>query len=190
VNDAIRVLVDEHDAIGGVLDALARRISEESAGGRFDLAFHREAFEFFVEFADHWHHAKEEDVLFPAMEAAGVHRESGPIGCMLEEHDEARRLVASVRDAIARFGAGDARAVAEIHRDGTLYIALLRAHIRKENEILFVMAERALSPAALARLANGFEAADRENGGGAARARLGRVATALASAPVKPGVNS
>ena len=46
--------------------------------------------EFFRVFADKCHHGKEEDLLFPEMEKAGVPKEMGPIGVMLAEHQQGR----------------------------------------------------------------------------------------------------
>lgn len=50
---------------------------------------------FFRVFADLCHHGKEEQYLFPALEAAGIPRESGPAGVMLAEHAEGPRLRAA-----------------------------------------------------------------------------------------------
>ncbi len=61
-------------------------------------------------FADQCHHGKEEDLLFPAMEAAGIPRESGPIGVMLEEHNIGRQYVRGMAEAVSGYRAGETQA--------------------------------------------------------------------------------
>ena len=57
-------------------------------------------------FVDKCHHGKEEEFLFPALEAKGVKREGGPIGVMLHEHEQGRGLVAMLRNAVADYTSG------------------------------------------------------------------------------------
>src|SRR4030065_429878 len=68
------------------------------------------AADFIKGFADGCHHKKEEGVLFPAMQAAGVPSEGGPISVMLAEHEQGRRLTAGMRAAAERLPACDASA--------------------------------------------------------------------------------
>jgi hemerythrin-like domain-containing protein len=73
---------------------------------------------------------------------------------MLMEHEEGRRLV-------ARIAAGDPGTRAGAVRD---YVRLLRAHIDKENGILFPMADAVLDERDVRSLAEAFEAAQAEMG--------------------------
>ena len=49
-----------------------------------------DAMDFIKTFADSCHHAKEEDLLFPAMGEAGFPSRGGPVGVMLMEHEQGR----------------------------------------------------------------------------------------------------
>jgi hemerythrin-like domain-containing protein len=124
-------------------------------------------------FADRNHHAKEEQYLFPALAQAGVPEAGGPIGVMLEEHAEGRALL----DRMAE-GAWDKRAAA-----ARGYARLLRAHIDKENGVLFPLADALLDPPDQAQLMRGFEKVEAEQGAAAFRERaeaaVDRLATAL-----------
>jgi hemerythrin-like domain-containing protein/uncharacterized protein (DUF2249 family) len=137
----------EHEVILRTL-AVAERMADALARGeavdRDGLAW---VVDFFRTFADRCHHAKEERHLFPALERRGVPREGGPIGTMLHEHEEGRRLLAAM-------GSADDRAVAAALHD---YAVLLRAHIDKENGVLFPMAEQILSDAEQRTIAASFE---------------------------------
>jgi hemerythrin-like domain-containing protein len=103
--------------------------------------------EFFRNFADRCHHGKEEAMLFPALEAAGLPRYGGPTGVMLYEHDEGRACVRGIAGAVAHLAA-DPAAAGEIVEHARQFITLLRAHIDKENDVLFIMADSILSPEA------------------------------------------
>jgi len=102
--------------------------------------------EFFRRFADRCHHGKEEGLLFPALERKGFPREMGPIGVMLYEHDVGRSHVRSMAEALQRIQSGDRQARAAFCQHAQAYIDLLREHIYKEDNILFMMAEQAFSP--------------------------------------------
>lgn len=104
--------------------------------------------DFFRTFADRCHHTKEEQHLFPTLERRGVPRDGGPLGVMLHEHEEGRAFLRAM-------GQRDDRAVAQAIRG---YVALLRAHIDKENGILFPIAEQILDDEEQRVLAQAFDA--------------------------------
>lgn len=137
----MQMLVDEHEVITSVLDAVDAVLPRED--DEFPQVFFEKAFDFFVNFADKCHHAKEEGHLFPLMAARGVPQEGGPIGCMLHEHEEGRAHVAAVRNALERTARGDVAARAIVRREATAYVALLRQHIFKENNVCFPLGDHA-----------------------------------------------
>jgi hemerythrin-like domain-containing protein len=138
-----------------VLDALVDRAARSEPAPQADA---RALLAFFRDFADRSHHAKEENALFPALEARGLPRRGGPIGVMLAEHDEGRALLRALADTAA-LGEGEA-ARANFAGAARAYTSLLRAHIQKENEILFRMAERVLDVAEDERITSLFAEAD------------------------------
>jgi hemerythrin-like domain-containing protein len=96
-------------------------------------------------FADGLHHAKEEDLLFPMLVKKGFSPEHGPVAVMLAEHVLGRTYIRGVADGITAFKAGDRSALDAIYENLEEYAFLLNAHINKENNILFRMADQALS---------------------------------------------
>jgi hemerythrin-like domain-containing protein len=69
--------------------------------------------EFFGTFVDRCHHGKEEELLFPALEAVGVSRDGGPIGVMLKEHQQGRDHVANMKADLVRYREGDRTAASD-----------------------------------------------------------------------------
>lgn len=116
--------------------------------------------EFLSVFVDKCHHAKEEEFLFPALEAGGVLREGGPIGVLTAEHEIARRLAADMKNAAAQYAsAGSAAALRSAIRE---YVVLLTEHIQKENEVLFALADVKLDPGLDEAIFEAFEQLERD----------------------------
>lgn len=152
-NASVRtILMNEHRVIEIVLDSVDRMLDE----GVIDREFMLGAVDFIRNFADGCHHAKEEDHLFPALERAGVPREGGPIGCMLNEHEQGRAYVATIVTNLDAAATGDSAAISAVRRAASGYVALLRMHIQKEDNVLFVMAEQALDPQRKQQLIEAF----------------------------------
>jgi len=154
----MQVLKDEHRVIERVLDAMERQLPRP-----IDADFFRQAIDFLRNFADGCHHAKEENELFPVLESAGIPREHGPIGCMLDEHEIGRALIRAMSDNVDAAAKGSARAASMVRRAGTEYIQLLRRHIQKEDNVLFVMADRVLGPEEQDLMREAFGRADRSH---------------------------
>lgn len=108
-------------------------------------------------FADGFHHVKEEDLLFPMMGKKGFSPQQGPVAVMLAEHVQGRAYIKGVADGINAFKAGDRIALESIYSNLEEYAFLLTAHIGKENNILFRMADQALSSEENAQLLVQFD---------------------------------
>jgi len=150
------ILTQEHRAIEARLDQLEERIRGIQAGEPFSRPYFEEALDFFRDEADHRHHAKEENLLFPRMQTRGVPNAGGPIGVMLAEHDEGRRYLQAVRGNLAAAAEGSDAALIAVLQNASAYIEMLRAHIYKEDNILFRMAKMVLSPEDVADLQRAF----------------------------------
>jgi hemerythrin-like domain-containing protein len=98
------------------------------------------------EYADGYHHAKEENQLFPLLVKKGFSNEQGPVSVMLNDHAEGRRFVKGMATEIDNVKQGDESALTMVYEYMQSYIDLLRAHIGKENNVLFRMADKTLSP--------------------------------------------
>ena len=78
----------EHQGIELMLRVLQAVAEKFKRGERVNTEHLDGILEFLSIFVDKCHHGKEEEFLFPALEAAGVRREDGPIGVMLSEHEQ------------------------------------------------------------------------------------------------------
>ena len=159
---ATKVLMDEHRVIERVLASLETAARRLDTGEPMRVGFFFEVANFIKEFADGCHHRKEEGVLFPAMEAAGVPRQGGPIGVMLAEHEEGRQLTRAMRAAAEKVEEGDGTAREDIVQNAQAYVGLLRQHILKEDTVLFPMAESVIQEEKHAEVSKAFDRIEHE----------------------------
>jgi hemerythrin-like domain-containing protein len=155
-------LKKEHQAIKlmlRIMEEVSRRLE---SGEKISSAHLDSILEFIQVFADRCHHGKEEGLLFPAMEEAGVPVEKGPLGVMLYEHNEGRAFVDGMTEALAKYRRGEREAGKDIARNARSYVDLLRKHIDKEDNILYPMADDRLSPETQEDLEKGFEKIERD----------------------------
>jgi hemerythrin-like domain-containing protein len=153
---AIEQLRDEHEAIAlalAILEKLCQRIlfKEEVNPEHFG-----QVLEFIQVFADQCHHGKEEEILFPAIQAAGIPNPGGLFGVM-KEHEQCRILIRQLAAAWQKHRSGDPAAAATVIRSADEYGKFLRPHISMENNTLFPMAEARLSADRQRRLLEDFE---------------------------------
>ncbi|MEW6533416.1 MAG: hemerythrin domain-containing protein [Thermodesulfobacteriota bacterium] len=146
----MRILVDEHVVIKrclALIPQLAIEVDLETDQGRKMVL---SIVDFIRSYADKFHHAKEEDILFPYFD-----ENLEILQVMRQEHDNARSHVKSVFEAVNQ---RDKRTVTERL---TAYRELLIEHIRKEDEILYPWMDRELSISQLGEIHERFEGVDR-----------------------------
>ncbi len=155
-------LKEEHQGIQLMLSILEKVCQRLESGETVDTGHLEKILEFIRVFADKCHHGKEEDLLFPEMERAGIPKEQGPIGVMLLEHSKGRDYVRGMNEAIAGYKRNEANVSSEFVENARNYIALLTQHIDKENNILFPWGERVLSEEQKKKLVEDFEKLEHE----------------------------
>lgn len=110
--------------------------------------------EFIHEFADKFHHAKEEDILFKYLQVPGVLMHCNPVPQMLMEHDKAREFVRNMELAVQE------KSLNGLADNAVQYARLLKEHIYKEDNILYPMGERGLTDEAKTALLKEYAQTD------------------------------
>ena len=141
-------LMKEHQLILKYIDLMERYAEFDLKDLIAPILFEKANFfiQFIHEFADHFHHAKEEDILFRYLEIPGVLTHCNPVPQMLFEHSKAREFVRNMENAI------QTKEINELTVNAGQYARLLKEHIYKEDNILYPMAERGLSDEAKSSL--------------------------------------
>lgn len=143
---AIQELEKEHEAIKLSISLLDRIMEKLLTDSGTDQTDHLEGLlNFFQIFVDKCHHGKEEDFLFPALEKTGVQKQDGPIGVLLTEHETGRRYISQLKSQIPALRKADPREITTANKLVKSYTALIQQHIKKEETILFPLADARLS---------------------------------------------
>lgn len=141
----IRELVNEHVIIKSFLALvpdLCKRLEEERD---LDKELILGIVDFIRNYADKFHHAKEEDILFKYTDEG-----QDIIKVMYEDHKTGRNYVKAILEGL------NTQDVGQITRNLNAYKELLTQHIKKEDEILYPWFDRALSTRQVGELLTRF----------------------------------
>ena len=158
--DITQALVNEHRIILRMIALLERNASRTAAGDYSNWQFFLDGVDFIRNYADRFHHAKEEDVLFEALVKNGMPRENSPVAAMLMEHDLGRGYVGAMESAALEALAGRSGHEGIIAENALAYAELLRGHISKEDEILYPLAERVIPDTMRDAIIDGYARAE------------------------------
>lgn len=140
-----KILSDEHRVIEVVLTCLEKITEEANSAGKLNAVTANQAIDVIRTFADKCHHGKEENHLFATLVEKGMPKEGGPVGQMLVEHEQGRVFVKEMTGSVSKAATGNADALSKFTQNSQGYVQLLRAHIQKEDGVLFPMADKVLS---------------------------------------------
>lgn len=136
---ALQTLTHEHENILKVIDALLKECDSLEQGGKINKNFFEKAIDFIKGYADKFHHAKEEDILFIELCKDEVQMHCNPTQQMLHEHDLGRNFIKGLEAGITGSDKG------KMIENARGYAHLLKDHISKEDNILYPMANESLS---------------------------------------------
>jgi len=158
--DITQTLVEEHRLILRVIALLEKNAPRTAKGVYRNWQFYLDGVDFIRNYADRFHHAKEEDVLFESLVTNGMPRENSPIAAMLMEHDQGRAYVKAMESAARDALSGKPGCEQIIAENALAYAELLREHIAKEDSILYPLAERVIPDTMRDGIIAGYNAAE------------------------------
>ena len=103
------------------------------------LAFVGRYVDFIERFVDDYHHTKEEEILFEALNIPDILQHCNPVSQMLLEHEQAREALNLIKEGLSQRSASLAQHGIE------RYAKILEQHIFKEDNVLYPMAEKGFS---------------------------------------------
>ena len=144
---AIDILLEEHVVILQHLETLGRAAEKIARGEGPPKAFFEEALEICRDFADRYHHYKEEHVMFGLLAQKHVGRIDGEVDRHRDQHEACRNLIQQIGESLEGYQQELDSSARTVFRGLSDYVRILRSHIRSENEIFFPMAAEALTEA-------------------------------------------
>lgn len=151
------ILSQEHQKILKLIDVLLNECAAIESGKKLDKDFFEKVIDFIKNYADRFHHAKEENILFKELCKEGVLLHCNPVEQMLYEHDLGRNFVKGMEEGLNK---NDKKKVVENARG---YAQLLQEHIFKEDNVLYPMANSALNERIQKSILNQFKEAENKN---------------------------
>jgi len=153
---ALQMLSNEHKNILAVIDILLRECDSMESGSEIDKNLFKKATGFIEGYADKFHHAKEEDILFVELCKDEVRMRCNPTQQMLHEHDLGRNFIKELKKGIEIDNKD------KIIENARGYAYLLKDHIFKEDNILYPMTDESLSPSIKNDILNKFKQVEME----------------------------
>lgn len=135
-------LKHEHEVILHMLSGVERVGQSILSTHSVDTQKVKNVIDFSRHFTDGCHHGKEEKHLFVKLADHGMAKDQGPIAVMLREHQMGREFIRKIETALQEYESGKKEVADTIGQTLMQYAELLRAHINKENSILFPMCDR------------------------------------------------
>ena len=145
------MLLKEHENILKFIDFLLEKCEVMEKKKEIDRDFFERAIDFIRNYADKFHHAKEEDLLFKELCKDTVEMRCNPVEQMLYEHDLGRNFVKGIEGGLKK------KDIIKIIKNSKRYADLLKEHIYKEDNILYPMAEQSLSKTTKTKMLKEFE---------------------------------
>jgi len=152
-----KILAGEHKNILKVIDVLLKECDALKSGQELDKDFFEKTIEFIRGYADKFHHAKEEDILFVELCKDTVRMHCNPTEQMLHEHELGRNFVKNMEKGLEENNQN------KIIENARGYSQLLQEHIYKEDNILYPMADEALSQEINEMMLNKFKKVEQKS---------------------------
>ena len=135
MNDPIQTMLDEHEVIVSAAEIVEEMDNTWEADPDGFATKAKSIIHFFKEYADGYHHRKEEEVLFPALKDHPDFVLEEMVDEFEQHHEDFREYANDALDALEQ---GDH---AGAYKHLTEYCNDLQDHIAAENDELFVLAE-------------------------------------------------
>jgi hemerythrin-like domain-containing protein len=160
----LETLRNEHGLIRQFLDQLELAGQQLDAGERPPTEFFEMAVRFAREFADEYHHIKEEHILFVQLAQKHGGAIDGETESLRHQHETGRDHVAAIAGALDGYEEGSPIKTDQIREAIREYVPMLRDHTHTEDHHYFPMAEKLLSEEEHAGLQTAFDRARQKAG--------------------------
>jgi hemerythrin-like domain-containing protein len=145
MSTALTIIRDEHRTISAVLHGMEFLVREIHAGKKIDPRVFHAMLYYLDTFGERVHHPKEDRYLFGIMRQRSTEAHT-LIAILEEEHAAGTAAIRRLTQAMIRFEEGGDREFAAFEREVHNYAESYRNHMRREEDQLFPLARRLLTP--------------------------------------------
>jgi len=135
----IAPLMIEHRLIERMVGVIEDYVTSAQAREKINPAFVDIVCDFFRTYGDRTHHGKEEDILFARLAKKNLSDDHRKIlNKLIDDHVQARKMIARLAETKEKYIAGDAGAGSEILYNMKALSVLYRKHIELEDKHFFI----------------------------------------------------
>lgn len=153
--DILKQLDSDHENVAKMLDILDKQLDNVQKMKSADFDLMRDVMFYMTRYPDRTHHPLEDLVIHKLVEHDASAREMGEN--ILREHEGLAKKGQAFLDMLVRVTDGAMVLREEIEAAGRDYVAFLRAHMKKEDERLFPLAEKKLTHRDWSEIARSIE---------------------------------
>src|ERR1035437_328611 len=122
-----------------------------------------EIIDYLIILLDKSHHGKEEEVFYPELILSGIPKEKAPLSIINYEHILAKRYLNEISSCVVNCKIGNDFS-GELLADSLInYVVLIQNHIKREEEIVFPLANEAFSIEKQNEISQKFEVIEQKN---------------------------
>jgi len=155
-------LTREHKDIIELLNIMNKIADQIRSNEVFYTSDVEDILDFLLVFIEKFHHRKEE-IFYPILVSAGIPEEPESISIMLYEHVLSRNYLNEISSCIQNCKIGNDFSGELLAESLMKYVTLLKGHIKKEEKLIFPMANKELSEEKLNEIYIQFEDIDKES---------------------------
>lgn len=153
----LNIIRDEHRSIAAILHGMDYLVSKMRAGrGKVDSRVFRAMIYYLDTFSERVHHPKEDRYLFSAMRGRGTEAQR-VIADLEREHALGGDALRRLEQCLVRYEEGGEREFPAFAQAVDKFVQDYHAHMRKEEDIAFPLAERLLDAADWSAIDRAFE---------------------------------
>lgn len=145
--EVIAILIEEHALIRRFLDCPVLALEHIDEGARVAPDVFTKAVRFARDFADRFHHLKEECTLFTQVAQQVQGKLAARCEDLLRQHESGRNHMVAAAKAIDPYAHGSVGARARLSEHLGAYVKLLRKHIHTEDYVIFPLISQHLTEA-------------------------------------------
>lgn len=142
---ATQILINEHKLILKVLYLLSHSRKELENGRHIPGLFFKKAMVFCSDFANKFHHFKEEFLLFGLLSYKNQGQLDTAMGTLRYQHERCTQCITGINQALEGYEEKDELAITLLLENLAVYVSLLSRHINDEDTTFFPLADKSLS---------------------------------------------
>jgi len=156
-------LIKEHKEINELLEIMSKIAAKIKSKDVFYPTDVEEIIDYLIIIIDKSHQGKEDEVFYPELMSTGISKETEPLSIINYEHVLAKRYLKEISSCVVNCKIGNDFSGDLLADSLTNYVIVIQNHIKREEEIVFPIANEVFSEEKQHEILQRFEVIDQQN---------------------------